>query len=432
MDSKKSKVENETQVIVPYGYMPYMPPEDDTIDLRQLWQTLKKRKVTVFLTAFLFLLLAGLYLLIAKPKYEAKATLEIGKELMKDSGGIPVAKTFDDAVSLKQYLDVKYDTAGKYRDKNSTSYISSVTVPKKGDKSFITITALAHSNDDAIKTLQKPIDEIVGKHKAFYDTILQSKRDKIERLKEQMEYDEKRVLPQLKRSLKILEAVNLKKIEEKIRLVKSIDLKKIEDKIKTLKSVDIKSLQEKIKESQAEIAKKEAAISSMRKELLKVAKTDPALATMTSMQIAGLQNDIGALKIKVIDLKSKIKKIEEESIPNLEKEKTRILQQTIPELQAQKRRLLEETIPAKRAEIDKMLSMTIPSIKRDIENIKTSMKEPYLVMTKVVGKIYTHDKPVKPKKAFTLVVALITGVMAGVFLAFFLEFIGKQPEKMES
>ena len=398
---KKDKNNSEPQVIVPYGYMPYMPPEDDEIDLRQLWQTLKKRKVTVFLTAFLFLLLAGLYLLIAKPKYEAKATLEIGKELMKGSGGIPVAKTFDDAVSLKQYLDVKYDTAGKYRDKNSTSYISSVTVPKKGAKGFITITAIGASNTEAINTIKKPISEVVIKHKVYYETIIKKQKEKIKSLEQQIQFYEKNTLPQLIRRVNSLE---------------TIELKNIDNRIETIVKEDLEEYKKQIKDIQDEIKKRTKAIKLLEKKLLD-AKNDSSVSTIIGMQIANYENSIREMNLKIKELDSKIKTAE-----NV----------TIPSLMDRKRELLEVTIPNIRAKIKEIKTVKIPNLENNIENIKTSMKEPYLVMTKVVGKIYTHDKPVKPKKALTLVVALITGVMAGVFLAFFLEFIGKQPEKMES
>ena len=83
------------------------------------------------------------------------------------------------------------------------------------------------------------------------------------------------------------------------------------------------------------------------------------------------------------------------------------------------------TIPAKEAEIDKITSVTLPGIKRQIQAVKMTMKEPYLVQTHIVNKIYTHDKPIKPKKKLILVVAAITGLILGVFLVFFLEFLAK-------
>ncbi|WP_457593298.1 Wzz/FepE/Etk N-terminal domain-containing protein [Hydrogenimonas sp.] len=433
MNENKHSAKSNPQVIVPYGYLPYPPAEEESVDLYELWQILKKRKFTVLTTVGLFFLVALLYLVIAKPTYEAKVTIEIGKHLTKGNDGTLVAKYFDSAKALKEYMDVKYDTAGKYRDKNTTTYINGIAIPKKsGGEGFLTIGAMGNDNDRAIEMLKKPLDEIMAKHKAYFETLVQKKKSAIENLKREIDYDKKILLPQLQKNLELLQSVELKKINEKISLVKSIDLKKIAERIKLLEKIEIPTLQEKIKQNNAVISKKESAIKAMQKEILRVAKQDPALATMTSMQMANLQNDIGRLKIKNIDLESQIKKIKEETIPNLKKQKTRILQETIPNLEVQKRRLLEEVIPRKEADIEKLLSITIPQKLIRIEEISTSMKEPYLVMTHVVGKIYTHDYPVKPKKKLIIAIALVTGLMLGIFLAFFLEFIAKKPEEKAS
>ncbi len=463
MEKKDTQPEKEPQLVIPYGYMPYNQPEEDEIDLKELWRTLKRRKKSVMATTAIVFAIAVAYIFLAKPLYEAKATLEIGKELTKNKDGVLVTKYFENSKSLKEHLDVKYDTAGKYRDKNATAYISAVSVPKKGaTEGFITITALGENNIDAINMIKKPIEEISASHRAYYDTIIEKKRDAVEDLERQISYDKNTLLPHLKKNLELLQSVELKKIDEKISLVKSIDLKQIEDKISLLKSIDLKkiddkidlmkkveipALKEKIKQNEAEIAKKEAAIKAMQKEIKRVAKKDPALATMTSMLVANLQNDIGRINIKIIDLESQIEKIRkeviadleakkkrllEETIPNLEKRKSRLLQETIPNLEAEKRRLLEEVIPQKKADIKRLLTITIPQKQMQISQIKTSMKEPYLVMTHVVGKIYTHDYPVKPKKKLVLAVALVTGLFLGVFLAFFLEFIAKNEKRNES
>ena len=460
MKKKDTQPEKEPQLVIPYGYIPYNQPEEDEIDLRELWHTLKRRKKTVITTIAIVFTIAVAYIFFAKPLYEAKATLEIGKELVKNSDGVLVTKYFENSKNLKEYLDVKYDTAGKYRDKNATSYVSGVAVPKKGaTDGFITLTALGESNENAKEALKRPINEIIIKHQAYFDTVIKKRKDAIDNLEHQISYDQNTLLPHLKKNLELLQTVELKKIDERISLVKSIDLKQIEDKISLIKSINLKkiddkinlmkkveipALKEKIKQNEAEIAKKESAIKAMQKEIKRVAKKDPALATMTSMLVANLQNDIGRINIKIIDLESQIEKISkenianleaekkrilEESIPNLEKQKSRIIQESIPNLEAEKRRLLEEVIPQKKAAIKKLLSITIPQKQVQISQIETSMKEPYLVMTQIVGKIYTHDHPVKPKKKLVLAIALITGLFLGVFLAFFLEFISKNEKR---
>ncbi len=402
---------------------------EDTIDLRELFTVLKRRKKLIWLVTGLFTLLALVYVLLATPWWQAKATVEIGRKLQKSNTGMLIPQYFSDTKKLEQYLNIKYDTTGKYKDKNSTGYIKSITLPKKSN-AFINITAYAHSNNEAVKILKKPIDDIVHKDKIYYDAILTEKQDRLEKLHQNFVYNKNSILPQLKQSLAFLKTVGLKKINDKIKLIKSIQLKKISDKIKVLKTINIVTLNNKKKQCEAEILNKKTSVQSMRKEIFRVVKREPSLAAMSAMQMANLENDIAHLNTKIIDIESQIQIIREETIPNLEKDKMSILEESIPTIKAQKRKLLEQIIPAKEAEIEKMTSITLPGIQTQIKEIKMSMKEPYLVMSHIVHKIYTQDKPVKPKKALILIIAFITGLMLSVFLAFFLEFL--QDSKKEN
>lgn len=45
-------------------------------------------------------------------------------------------------------------------------------------------------------------------------------------------------------------------------------------------------------------------------------------------------------------------------------------------------------------------------------------------MTQIIGKIQISPNPIKPKKQLIIAVGFISGLMLGIFLAFFLEFIG--------
>ncbi len=403
MQKKNDATGKEQQPIMVMPYTPYNSVEEDEIDLRELFGVLKKRKKIIIATSILFVLLALAYVISAKPVYEAKATIQIGKVIKKnEKTGLLMSQYFDNVKNLKQYLDIKYDTSGKYRDKNATGYIKSITIAKRNaSRAFLNITAYAHNNKEAIKSIQKPIDDILKQDKAYYDTIIENKKDILERLNQNFIYDKTVILPQLKQDLEILKTVGLKKIDVKIKLIKS---------------VSISALKNKIKQNEVEISKKITIIKSMRKESLHLIKENPNIAIMISMQITNLENNIVGLKTKIIGLESKISILKKETIPNLA---------------AEKRKLLEITIPAKEAEIDKMTSMTLPRIQMQIKNTKMTMKEPYLVMTHIVNKIYTHNKPIKPKKRLIFVVALITGLILGIFLAFFLEFLEKDDSSVD-
>ncbi len=431
--------------------------EDDEIDLRELISVLKKRKRIVLFTTSVVVLLAVLYILLSHRWYEAKATLEIGYRQITTNSGEIVKKYFDDPERIKHYLDVKYDTSGKFRKKGTKSYLKSVSVPRKS-KYFVSLTSYGMSNKLAEAEIKNVLNDIMATHKEIFRTIIIKKENQIDKSSRQLEYYKNVVLPQLKNRLNIVKTIDLKKIDTQINLIKTIDLKKIDTQINFLKNTRIPILKEKIKSIKQEIIKKQHEVNTIENVLQKIAKQDPALGAIDAMQIANLQNDIDRLTLTVLDLNVKAKSLTEESIPNLEKQKQKILEQTIPNLEKQKQKILEqtipnlekqkqkileqtipnlqaqkeklykETIPTLKGNINKLINITIPALKNSIQLLKLSEKPPYLVMTRVVGGIRMHNYPAKPKKKLVLVVAFITGLILGFFLAFLVEFIMKPKE----
>ena len=55
--------------------------DEDEIDLRELLAVIRKRKSIIIVTTVLVVIIAAIYILISKPMYQAKATLEIGYRL---------------------------------------------------------------------------------------------------------------------------------------------------------------------------------------------------------------------------------------------------------------------------------------------------------------------------------------------------------------
>ncbi len=402
--------------------------EEDEIDLIELWQTLKRHKLVIFIATFISLIFAIIFIITTKPKYKATATLQIGGQLEQTGNGL-ATKYFEDTDKLKEYLDVKYDVSGKYRKKSTRSYIEDVSIPRK-TKGFITITAYGPNNEEAIKTLKVALDDVISKHKAFYDNIIRQNEIKIEELKKQILHDNNVSLPLLKRDIYILQNIEIKKIEEKIDVIKNIDLKKINERIKLARDIEIPSIQKKIGLTKKQLKAKQKNLEQLLTTFKDTKNKKPALAAITALRIDAVQNDINNLRQQIVDYNLQIKKILEETIPDLEKQKQRILEETIPDLEKQKTQILKKQIPMKEAAIKQLLNITIPHLKDQIEHLKLTMQPPYLVMTKIVGKIYTHNYPVKPKKKLILAVALITGLILGIFLAFFVEFIQKARERV--
>ncbi|WP_457599412.1 Wzz/FepE/Etk N-terminal domain-containing protein [Hydrogenimonas sp.] len=183
MTSEKNFSEKERQVMVPYGYMPYVVPEEESIDLRMLWQTLVRRKGVLLSTVVATTALALLYLWIAKPVYEAKALLQIGSI---DS------KILEKPATLKTKLDAIYHI-GDSNVRQEYPYISAVTIPKKTE-GLIQLTALGLDNESAVKKIRSLIEaleiehaNIVQNYVMLIQKQLAASREKAKRLKAQIE-----------------------------------------------------------------------------------------------------------------------------------------------------------------------------------------------------------------------------------------------------
>jgi len=182
-DSPRDPSDNRRMVAVPIEYLPLCNPEEDEIDLRELLAILGKRKWLILAVTCVVIASASVYaFMLAKPLYEARATVEIGHYISSDKEtSRSTSVFFGRCANIKKYLDIKYDTAGKYRAPNLGAYLSKVTLAKKGQP-FFTLVALGRSNPLATKALQQPLTDILSKHKTFYLSILQNKNTIIKKL----------------------------------------------------------------------------------------------------------------------------------------------------------------------------------------------------------------------------------------------------------
>ncbi|AEA33239.1 Wzz/FepE/Etk N-terminal domain-containing protein [Hippea maritima] len=308
-------------------YKPYI--EEDEIDLRELFAVLKRRKWIVFIAAGLVFVAALIYAFTSTPWYEAKATIEIGYNTVSTNSR-PTKVYFDDTESLKHYIDVRYDTAGKFRKKGIKSYLKEVEVPRKA-QGFITLKTYGLSSGLAVDELKKVLNDVMSKENVLYNNVKSTISKELLLKKEQYKSVENRLNDLIRQLNNVEKTINLKnKVLEGLK-------KGSKAFYKQTKIYMLLSLQENI-----------------------------------------IQNEIFSLVIK------------EESIKN---------------------------------EINRIKTVTLPSINYSIISLQSRLEPPYLVMTRVVGGIKTHDYPLKPKKKLILVVALVTGLILGVFLAFFVEYI---------
>ena len=291
---KKEKSQNAPQILPPYGYIPYCPPEEDEIDLRELWATLKRRKRTVFWTTFGIFFVALMYIWFASPIYEAKTLMRIGSIH---------GKYLEPAEQLKETLVSKYHVGDK-NIKINPPRLSSVSIPKK-TSGLLQLTADGYDNQSAKKFIRQVIDSILEKHQKYLNTYIQLQKNDLSLKKEELN----QVSNQIRRISELVSSLE-KKAEKELNL-----------------DIDAYSLQ--------------------------ITKALEKLSFLQDRR-SGLQKEIKSIELSLLPI-----------------------------------------------------------------NLKP---------TQIVGSITLYDHPVKPKKKLILAVSLITGLMLGVFLAFFLEFISKEKE----
>jgi len=131
MEEKKNE-QNAPQVLPSYGYVPYCPPEEDEIDLLELYAVLKKRKKLIWMITGVVTLIGLFYVFIATPIYQGSMTLEVGKAVSqkviieKKEKGNSLFKTeqlLDDLNNLKDIIEKRFDITANY-PKKATAVIT--------------------------------------------------------------------------------------------------------------------------------------------------------------------------------------------------------------------------------------------------------------------------------------------------------------------
>jgi len=139
-------LENRTQCI-----------EEDTIDLRELWATLIKRKRLILVVTSLITLLAFVYaFFIAKPVYSGSALIEVG-EVIENNVALS-------SQASKPTFILPLDNVYDLKDIVTTAQGVSASVPKKATR-LLNISYQARDKDKIKQKLKNTIDYIMNRHK---------------------------------------------------------------------------------------------------------------------------------------------------------------------------------------------------------------------------------------------------------------------------
>jgi len=131
---------------------------ENTIDLRELWQTLKERKRLIYVLTIAITVLAIFYAyILAKPVYQVQAMIEVGKIEAGTKNEAPIANIND----IKQKLEYQY---GVYSKKGQNfPRLKSIALTKKS-KNIFSIVVEGRDNDSA----KEYINNLVEKLEATY------------------------------------------------------------------------------------------------------------------------------------------------------------------------------------------------------------------------------------------------------------------------
>ena len=284
--------------------------QEDTIDLRELFAVLKRRKKLIWLVTGLFTLLALVYVLMATPWWQANTTLEVGKYIDKQTGK---EVYLENGTAVSQRLKVKYIDIYKHI-KNRGSKITSITAAKKNPQ-FISITALGKSNALAQTEINKVINDLQSTHQKIIDEIIAKKKSKLD---------------EIDREILQTKEYKITDIAQNINYVKTNKLPTIDQKIASMKA-----------ELKSAVKQKEEAT----KNLSSLTGDNASLAALRLAQIQGLEYKISENRINLIDLKSEKEKIIISILPSLKRKMEELKQIDLVSLR-EKRSLIKLSMQA--------------------------------------------------------------------------------------
>jgi len=356
--------------------------QEDEIDLRELFLTLIKNKMTIVLITSAITIAGALHAYTKTPIFEVKSTIQIGH--IGES-------LIDDPANISKILSVIFNV----NDKSSSDEITDANVKSiaqvKSVKNFIEVVTEGTSNDSA---LRKNMDVTAYTKNLYLDKIDQyilEKNHQIEKLKKEI--------------IKI-DTFDIKNLQEQIKLLEKDGIKKDEDKIIFLQKTELSSIESKISYHSKKLIEYTKEINKLNENSLKLA--DKTASMISSVQTLNYQNLI---------LNS------QNQLENLKVEKQILLQEKIPNLQRNINKIKNETIRKLQYKVDVELPEQKISILKHIESLEFSMSKSNIKNSELVGEYILHDYPAKPKKKLIIVVSFVTGFILSIFLVFFMEFV---------
>jgi len=168
--------------------------QDDEIDLKELFNTIMKKKKFIIIFTSIITILAIIWAITRTPIYEVKSNLQIGfieEDLIADPNTIVKSTRLIFNVEDKKILK---------EGEKFISEVSDISLNKKIEN-FIKIKTQAISNDEALKKNKEVVNYIKDKFKNKIDKYVVDVNDKIDNIKMLLEAVDSNQSKNLKRDI---------------------------------------------------------------------------------------------------------------------------------------------------------------------------------------------------------------------------------------
>lgn len=169
---------------IPPDVKPLQPYyQDQEIDLVDLWLVLRRRRAVFFGIVLAAMATAIALIIFMPPVYESRAVLQIGQVggVGKEGGAMRV----ESPGILVERLNEEYRVNDKSEGKREFPLIASVTL-NKGQQDIVTITARAHSVDDAQRYLTTVIGKVQSEHEQWLQEAVKQQHTRLDVLGDRM------------------------------------------------------------------------------------------------------------------------------------------------------------------------------------------------------------------------------------------------------
>lgn len=149
-------------------------------------------------------------------------------------------------------------------------------------------------------------------------------------------------------------------------------------------------------------------------------KIEEQISLLSNTDLIAIENKLSFNKEKLVQYQENINEISKRRSPN----DTQNMLSAIEILNYQNLILnLQNQIENLNTEKQAILNEKIPTLKRNYELEKLKLTNNTAKNSEIVGQMEIDENPVKPKKALTIIVAFITGLILSIFIVFIREFL---------